>query len=207
MGGHMDFSHLEGYMDKIAGVEVLYQKAYEVSKLLSDKYSFVEVGSWRGGSAVAIMQAIKDSGSKRWLFTIDPYGSKPFHLGKKIIRGDHYHEEDYRHAMKFMSNYAFDNKINHCHFRMTFNDFLDIEHKFWYLGKEMDLTKIGFAYLDGEHTPDNVNLEFRFFDSIITNGGAIVIDDFPYWEGKYEKLDKLIHECPKDNFRVYYDKN
>lgn len=203
----MDFSYLEGYMDKTAGVDKLYEKALEVACRLPEKYSFFEIGSWRGGSAVAIMQAIKDSGkTDRWMFTIDPYGSKPFGLGDKVVIADHYHEEDYRYAMKFMSDYALDNKLNHCHFRMLSGDYFNLEFDFWHKGKKRNIVP-GFAYLDGEHTPRDVLAEFTYFNVRMPKGGAIVIDDFPYWEGKYPSLDKLINECPKDNFRVYYDKS
>lgn len=194
-------------MDKIAGVEALYSAALETSKMLSDEYAFVEVGCWRGGSAVAIMQAIKDSGSKRWLFTVDPYGSKPFGLGDKIVVADHYHEEDYRHAIKFMADYAFDNKLNHCHFRMTADGFMNSKQEFWFEGKQINiLDKIGFVYLDGEHTPDNVKREFEFFQPTLPLNGMVVIDDFPYWQCKHKALDDLIANCPQDNFRIYYKK-
>jgi len=195
-------------MDKTVGVDVLYNKAYEVSKRLPEKYAFCKIGSWRGGSAVAIMKAIKDSGSKRWMFTVDPYGSKPFGLGDEVVVADHYHEEDYRHAMKFMSDYAFDNRLNHYHFRMTSWQFMHPNYgttDFWYKGEKIK-PDFGFAYVDGEHTAKDVSREFHWLNHRMPAGGAIVIDDFPYWEGKNEELDKLIHECPKDNFRVYYDK-
>lgn len=203
----MDFSFLNGYMDKTAGVEKLYESAFETSKILPDDYAFVEVGCWRGGSAVAIMQAIRDSGSHRWLYTVDPYGSKPFGLGDRVVVADHYHEEDYRHAMKFMADYAFEHNINHCHFRMTADDFMNVEYPFWYKGDELRvLDKIGFVYLDGEHTPDNVKREFEFFSLMLPVNGMVVTDDFPYWQCKHKVLDDLIENCPQDNFRVFYKK-
>jgi predicted O-methyltransferase YrrM len=105
------------YSDHPEALEEVYEAALRVSKEVPEDYIFIETGTRSGGSALTILQAIKDSGVDRWFFTIDPYGLKPYKVGDEIVTLD-YDESHYRRAMKVLADFSLENNLNHAHFRI-----------------------------------------------------------------------------------------
>jgi hypothetical protein len=170
---------VKDYSDHPQGLEKVYQAALEASMDLPDDYIFIETGTRSGGSALAIMQALKDSASKRWFFTVDPYGDKPYKVGDDVTQL-YYGEDHYRTAMKVLYNYAEENKLNFCHFRMLSLDWMDAfdRYQFWSGEKEMT-PKFGFAYLDGDHDSGTVDAEYKWLSNH-TFDVRVIVDDAHY---------------------------
>lgn len=176
----------------------------------------VEVGTRNADSAMYIFQAIKDKGKKNWFWTIDPYGLKPYKVGEKVhIMEMDYGEKHYREAMKKLSNFAYKENLNHCHWRLLSEDFMKIidNIEFWY-NKEKKKIEFGFVFLDGEHYPDLVYKEFDFFYNKLVENGIIVIDDI-YYLGDFDKVEETLLSKYKgdlhffvfeNNQRVYFTK-
>lgn len=157
---------------------MLYDLALEASLKFPESVSFAETGTRSGHSAMVILKAINDSGKKRWLFTIDPYGDKPYGVGQVTSRTYDYGEQHYRNAMHSLSRYAWENDLLHHHYRMRSQEygFMAENVEFWH-GGDIVGHRYGFVYLDGEHTVEAINSELAFFLPRLEDGGAIVIDD------------------------------
>lgn len=201
MSLNLDF--IKQYADHPQGLEDVYQAALEASMDLPDDYMFIEAGTRAGGSALAILQAINDSGSQRWLITLDPYGDKPYKVGDEVVTLD-YGENHYRTAMKVLSEYSFDNSLNHAHFRMKSLDWMKTfeSNEYWYSGEKMQ-PKFGFAYLDGDHDSDTVNAEYAWL-SKKTPETQVVVDDAHYLRKETlalgeVKLDRLFIKKAEEN--------
>jgi predicted O-methyltransferase YrrM len=168
------------YSDHIDSLEEVYEAALEASKRLANDYIFLETGTRAGGSALAILQAIKDSGKTRWFFTIDPYGMKPYNIGNAVTTTLDYGEEYYRSAMKALADYAYENKLLHSHFRMKSLDWMESfdQSEFWYNGERLK-PKFGFAYLDGDHDSKTVLGEYSWLSGH-TPEVTVVVDDAHY---------------------------
>lgn len=180
------------YSDHTEELELIYNKAFEVSSKLPDDYIFVETGTRAGGSALAILNAIKDSNSKRWIFTIDPYGEKPYKVGDDIATNLEYDENKYRTAMKVIADYALENKLNHAHFRMKSLDWMKMFDfaEFWHEGETLQ-AKFGFAYLDGDHDTDTVSKEYAWLSGH-TKDVSVLVDDAHYLSAKLIKTGKKV---------------
>jgi predicted O-methyltransferase YrrM len=183
---------LEEYCDHPLYLEEVYEAALEASKRLPSSYIFLETGTRSGGSALAILQAIEDSGINRWLFTVDPYGMKPYNVGDEVVGLD-YGEDHYRRAMKVLAEYAFDHKLLHSHFRMKSIDWMRAfdNSEFWFEERKM-APKFGFAYLDGDHDSRTVRHEYIWLKNH-TEGVSVVVDDAHYLDENILKLGTLKH--------------
>jgi predicted O-methyltransferase YrrM len=148
--------------------------ALEISRSLPEDASFCEVGTRSGDSAILLLDAIRESGKSRWLFTVDPYGDKPYHGADSYDYG----EQHYRNAMKGLSDFAYEHDLLHCHYRMRSQEFgwMCENIEFWY-GRGTHRQKYGFVYLDGEHRVEAVAKELEYFLPRLVPGGVIVIDD------------------------------
>lgn len=187
----MDKQLVEQYTDHPLGLEQVYNVAKLVSEQVPEDCIFMETGTRAGGSALAILQAIKDSGKNRWLFTLDPYGDKPYNVGNAVTQL-WYGEEFYRTAMKVLADYAFDNKLLHAHFRMKSLDWMNTfsTTEYWYEATQQN-PKFGFAYLDGDHDTKTVEAEYAWLKER-SPGIAVIVDDAQYLEESTLKLGKVI---------------
>ncbi len=181
------------YSDHTDSLEEVYEVALAASQRLPEDYIFIETGTRSGGSALAILQAIKDSGKTRWFFTIDPYGMKPYNVGESTTVLD-YGEDHYRRAMKVLADFAFENKLLHSHFRMKSLDWMHSfdQSEFWYNGERMQ-PKFGFAYLDGDHDSATVMGEYAWL-ARHTLDVPVVVDDAHYLSPSVLKMGEVRHD-------------
>jgi hypothetical protein len=164
--------------DHIQNIEYLYKKALEKANTLPEYIPFLEVGTRAGGTALSFLFAIKESGKKkRPLFTVDPYGEKPYLKGNEILYS-HYGEDFQRVAMHMLSKFCLDNKLIHQHWRMTSLGYMGIRNQIdiWYEEKLLENT-YGLVYLDGDHEENTVAAEINYFFPKLCSGGLLVIDD------------------------------
>lgn len=164
--------------DHTQNIEFLYKKALEKAKELPEYIPFLEVGTRAGGTALAFLFAIRESGKKkRPLITIDPYGHKPYLRGKEILYTS-YGENFYRQAMYVLSKFCLDNNLKHQHWRLTSLDYMKIRDQvnIWYEERLLENT-YGFIYLDGDHEENTVATELNYFCPKMCLNGLVVIDD------------------------------
>jgi len=195
------------HCDHKDGIEYFIERVKDCAIRLKNQPEaiFCEVGNYRGGSALAMLEVIKETNPDRWLFTVDPYGARPFVCGDELIDSD-YNEDIYRDAKKLLSDYAYENKLNHYHWRLESDDFMKVlpDIYFWHNKSVIDPI-FGCVYIDGEHTPDQVKREIEFFYNRMPSGGLIILDDSPYVESEFTK--KKLTNSFVDNFRTYYVKS
>lgn len=156
---------------------------------------------------MALMQAVKDSGVDRWVWSVDPYGSKPFKLGMGIQQEADYNEDIYRSAMTNMSTFAEELGVKHYHWRMTSDDFMKVVETidFWDGGKTI-APEFGFVYIDGDHNCYTVEREMLWLvDRMPDNKSMIVLDDVPYIDMQDRPIIKrAVNEGLHDNHRAYW---
>lgn len=180
-----------------------YQRALEVANNLPEDCWFAETGTRSGDTAIVLLRAINESGKKnRWLFTIDPYGDKPYETSTGVHTSFDYGEQHYRNALHSLSKYAWENDLLHCHYRMRSQEFKFMQDnvEFWFDHKKCE-PKYGFVYLDGEHAHKPVEEELAYFLPRLCSGGVIVIDDPEYFDLKKLSIDAEVIED-----KIYYTK-
>lgn len=196
------------HIDHPDGAEMIYDFALQYARELPEDYIFMEIGCWRGGTTTALMQAVRDSGkTDRWVFSVDPYGSKPFKLGMGIQEEADYNEDIYRDAMANMANYAKENGVNHHHWRMTSDDFFKVlpQVNFYDRGRVIQ-PKFGFVFIDGDHSPDTVERELNHLIPLMPPGKSMIaMDDVPYITVEDRPtVKRAVNESMHDNFRAYW---
>lgn len=194
-------------IDHPDGAEMIYDLALQYSQQLPEEYTFMEIGCWKGGTTMALMQAVKDSGKDRWVFSVDPYGSKPFKLGDGIQEEADYNELIYRDAMDNFATYAKQLGVKHYHWRLESDDFMDVADKvkFWDKGQTIPM-KFGFVYIDGDHDGEVVGREMNWLKPrMLTGKSMIVLDDVPYITVKNQPIiQQALDEGFQDNHRGYW---
>jgi hypothetical protein len=195
-------------MDHPDGGELIYDMALKYAKELPPEYIFMEIGCWKGGSTMALMQAVKDSGVDRWVWSVDPYGSKPFRLGDGVQESADYNDtEVYPDAMENFANFAKQLGVKHYHWRLTSHDFFNIIDgvDFYDNGETID-KKFGFVYIDGDHDGDVVQEEMNWLiPRMPKSESMIVLDDTPYITvNNHPVIQTAIDEGMNDNFRTYW---
>lgn len=203
----MNWDRIVENIDHKDGADLIYDMALEYSKRLPEEYIFMEIGCWKGGSTMALMQAVKDSGKDRWVWSVDPYGSKPFKLGMGIQKEADYNEDIYRAAIENMSIFARELSVKHYHWRMTSDDFMKIlpQVEFWDKGETIT-PKFGFVYIDGDHNCYTVEREMEWLTHFMPKQDSmIVLDDVPYIDMNNRPIiKKATNEGLHDNHRCYW---
>lgn len=194
------------FSDHQPGLDFLYEKVLEKAKSLPENAPFVEIGTRRGGSALIFLTAIKNSGIQRPLYTIDPYGNKPYKLSDATIFRvaiDDY----YKDAMKLLSIYCSMHNLFWTHFRITSFDFMKIYEQINIWWDERALKELfGFVYLDGEHNEDTVAKELEWFQPRMHKDGLIVIDDDENVKvSNFEVIKEFFSRSYQDLNRSYVD--
>ena len=195
-------------MDHPDGGELIYETALKYAKELPPEYIFMEIGCWKGGSTMALMQAVKDSGIDRWVWSVDPYGSKPFKLGDKIQpEADYNDTEVYPDAMYNFATFAKELGVKHYHWRMRSDDFFKIIDKIDFYDKgEIITPQFGFVYIDGDHDGDVVKEEMEWLiPRMPEDKSMIVLDDVPWITVKnHPVIQTALDDGLQDNFRCYW---
>lgn len=198
-------------MDHPDGGELIYELALQYAKELPPEYIFMEIGCWKGGSTMALMQAVKDSGIDRWVWSVDPYGSKPFKLGDGIQKEADYNDtEVYPDAMQNFANFAKELGVKHYHWRMRSDDFIKVidEIDFYDNGEPIE-KKFGFVYIDGDHDGDVVKEELEWLIPRMPSGQSMIaLDDVPWITVKnHPIIQTTIDDGLQDNFRTFWRVN
>ncbi len=173
------YSYLLDHTEAFEYVLELFDSCIQNSSL-----PVIEVGTNMAGSAMCFLELINDKFVKtqecNWLYTVDPYGSIPYHNGGFEIEKSVYDNERYRHSIKTLSDFAYDRKVNHYHFKATAREFVKHhQHNFvqYENGKGEFLSKYCFVFLDGSHGHDDVVYEANSFMDRIADNGIIIVDD------------------------------
>lgn len=169
--------------------EYFYSKVLETIKKFDDVYAVVEIGTDRGTTAFLAMKAIADAISKKWFFTIDPYGNKPYLAGDTTYNSQMgYNDNAYRITQSELKAVAQHDDVNHVHWKLTSSDFMKIIDQvcFWSNGTCYQDIKYCFVYLDGDHHWSVVGKEFEWFYKKMPSGGVISIDDYNLLGGEEE---------------------
>lgn len=128
----------------------------------------LEVGTRQGGSALlflTLLNRIYEGGIKPCLFTVDPYGYKPYDSGIPGVEpAPIYGDPDYLEMKQHLAPFAF-----HSHFKIESLDFFDRMYNctYWHPGEEIYKSKtqegdfalgqrsrmgnLTFCLLDGDH--------------------------------------------------------
>jgi hypothetical protein len=136
----------------------------------------LEIGTRRGGSAMLMLYLLDKlyQYPHPILFTIDPYGGKPYNGGDLIANGL-YGDGDYLSAKSNLAQWS-----NHAHFLLTGIDFLDRLNfvPYWRGGMMLPIDKFTFALLDGDHDAKTIGCEVeRLTGGMMRPGGLILIDN------------------------------
>lgn len=205
-----DFDNLDlsSFCDHPHGLDIFCKYVSQAANQTPVDALFVEIGSYRGGSALHILNIIRQTDKRRFLITIDPYGAKPFTVGEEIRPDAIYDEKIYRDAMAVLSGYSLHHELNHVHYRMTSDDFMRVWESidFYFEGKKIE-KKYGFVYIDGDHNPLQVNREIEYFVPRLVKGGIIALDDITYVKNDHPLMQEIVAKGRFDNFRVYYEKS
>lgn len=204
-----EIEEFKKFSDHSPGLDFLYERVLEKAKILPEDVPFVEIGTRLGGTALIFLTAIKNSGIRRLLYTVDPYGYRPFKVGS-IIMHKVAGEEYYREAMKFLSIYCSQNSLFWIPFRMTSFDFMKIYDQIdiWYDEKVLEKKPFGFVYLDGEHNEDTISKELEWFNPRMHKKGLIVIDDNEHINiSDNETIKKFVERSYQNLNRSYFDFN
>lgn len=167
--------------------QTYYDKLSETLKVLPG-LPIVEIGTDGGTTAFWAMKALKDNNDKRWFFTIDPYGDKPYKAGDSLMGKEmKYNDAHYRGTLGAIKKYVSEHDLNHCHWKLTSLDWMKIwpQIEFWADG-EVVKDRFAFAFLDGDHNWNPVYDEFKWFYERMPKGGVICIDDFNLLNGEPE---------------------
>jgi hypothetical protein len=204
---NLDTLDLSSYCDHPDGLDVFRQIAQRALELPAE-YPFIEIGNYRGGTALHCLDLMRLSNKDRFMITVDPYGTKPFILGQDVFPDAIYDEKIYRDAMEILGMYSKHHELNHVHYRMKSDDFIKMWDKtpFYYKGLEQP-KKFALVYLDGDHNPEQVERELKYFLPRLVKGGIIILDDATYVESDYPNFQTVQKgRLMYDNFRIYYQK-
>lgn len=145
----------------------------------------VEIGVWRGASAIPLLLALKAAGRGRAI-AIDPWdpaasivGEEPANVewwGTEV--GAHGHEDAYREFLRRLTR----NEVYHlCDVRRQTSDSVDPP------------PGIGLLHVDGNHTEQAVRDVTRFAPSVLP-GGILVLDDISWSSGSVGRAHALALE-------------
>lgn len=179
----------------------VYSKAFQEAHRGPARFGLsLEVGTRRGGSALMflmLLEQLYEGLEKPYLFSVDPYGFKPYVSGKPGVEDiPIYGDPDYLAMKALLAKYP-----NHAHFKMTSLDFFDRMSgcSFWFpspkpfvathqpgefaLGEEKRMGNLAFCLLDGDHSAKTIRreLEWLWFSwaqgSVWMNPAGIVCVD------------------------------
>lgn len=144
----------------------------------------LEIGTFKGASALMWLELLKALKIEAPVITIDPYGGKPYRGGN----GDGealYGNPEFTAMKRLLADYP-----NHYHFPITSADFFRAlvpagGSAVWHGGSQVPLDTFAFALLDGEHAAETIEYELdvlmgnRSFKGqpLVVPGGVIVVDN------------------------------
>jgi hypothetical protein len=140
----------------------------------------LEVGTWKGGTALVfaeILELLYHARSRPMLWTIDPYGEKPYDGGdlpagaaKPALFGD----TEYVTSKTLLAPYPFH---QHSYFP-SLTMLQNMRGKtYWWRGQSRRVGDYTFVLLDGEHSLDAIREELTAVLGEMKTGGRVVIDN------------------------------
>lgn len=143
----------------------------------------LEVGTRAGGSAfiwLKLLEAIYGAAGAPTLFTVDPYGQRPYHDG--AMQGRYTYGPDlYQRQKQLLAPFS-----NHVHFNMTSREFFAIATtpkfslRYWRNGTPRPYRGFSWVYLDGEHDVATVAMELQYVfgtADFLAPGGLVCVDN------------------------------
>ncbi len=134
------------------------------------KLDVVEIGTWRGGSAVVIASAMSSLNFSSKLYTVDPFNlqrdaiSKPYLLEHLKYLNINNIKENLNYCRKLFKRFNLANKI-----KIIPKKSFEAQKKF--------KRKIGFLFIDGDHTDLAIDSDLRHWTKKLVFGGILCIHD------------------------------
>lgn len=187
--------------------DILYKAVKEVK---DTEGAVVEIGTRRGGSALIIIDALKDTNNtNRSMFCIDPYGNIDYECTNKSIsvhnpnikfEGDPESLEDTMNIKLDYTNnmrnriipslyyYAYDAGLNFNFFCLEDTEFFNrySDGVPVYNDNKTLLNKYAFVFFDGPHTNETIKTELDFFLERTSTGSVFVFDDI--WMMDHDRI-------------------
>lgn len=139
----------------------------------NEEYNMLEIGSHLGGSTFVFSTQLKDQGSSKKLYSIDPH----------YFMGVNTRSEYDLNLLKFnLTNVIPIYKLSKEQ-RQGFDDKLD------------------FLFIDGNHTYPFVKEDLELWESFVVDGGFIVMHDYNDFS-VYKQQDEFLHNYPKSEYYV-----
>ena len=151
----------------------------------------IEIGTRHGGSAWLCLKILEtrypDPALRPALFTVDPYGGKPYYGGDGVF-WDIYGDADYTRAKNLLAGFP-----NHAHFLLTGESFFGtlLGATYWRNAREHTIDQLTFVFLDGDHDARTVIKELTVAWDTLAPGGIILIDNVDKAPGLSEQIVKF----------------
>lgn len=180
-----------------------------IEKVVGIPGCFLEIGTRKGGSMQIIIDAAIRSGQKRDFVSVDPYGNIPYNDGQAITRYDYTNEMKCA-ALSDLYRYALQSRVNLVTFTMTdvlfFAMVQQLNFQIPIYDNDKQLEKnVAFAFLDGPHNVENIQLELDMLKFLIKSGGIVVIDNIDLFDPEKLKT-KFWKEIERNNQKIAYVK-
>lgn len=147
-----DLAEIDGWLTKKEGLFL-----YEIAKRVQPPNVIVEIGSWKGKSTICLAKG-SEAGHKRPVYAIDPHTGSPEHH-RKLGKIDTFHE--FRLNLKKAEA---ENCVRPV--RSASQD----------AAKNFD-NPIGFLFIDGNHSPEAVKMDFHLWFPRVKEGGIVAFHD------------------------------
>lgn len=174
----MNLSQIFDLSDHNQNLDYLFDLALNLAQILPSPIPFLEIGTRAGGTTLLFIQAIIQSYLPRLMFSVDPYGNKPFRQGSSTLL-NLYGESFWKQASNHIANIcSSSNLVFQSHWKITSLDFIKIYDQItiWHQGLPFK-GPFGLVYLDGDHDEDTISREIEFFAPRLYPKGMIIIDD------------------------------
>ena len=145
----------------------------------------VEFGTLDGGSALLWLELMDPQYP---LFTVDPYGDRPYFTAGHMGQPESYGDEHYVKQKVLLARYP-----NHTHFKMTSHDFLRrvVGTDHWMARSVGPIGDFTFAFLDGDHAGESVLRDVLNLKPFMQKGGVILVDNVDWGDGLAQILAKV----------------
>ncbi len=148
-------------------------KAFIASHGMNPGGLTLDIGTRQGGSALLFLGLLELMGLSSMVFTIDPYGGKPYEGGDGAAV-PLYDVPDYLVAKRVLAPFP-----NHAHWYCSSEMFLGgmACGNYWWQGTVRHIDSYSFVFLDGEHTAQSVGNDLAVLWELMQPGASVVVDN------------------------------
>lgn len=130
----------------------------------------VEIGTWRGGSALVLGMGLKNSNSKYHVYTVDPFSSERDKISKKFLEAD----------LKILG--INNPKYNYAYVKKLIKDFkleswITVINKSSKEAVASGKQNIKLLFIDGDHRYETVKYDFLKWSKLVVPGGFVAFHD------------------------------